>query len=323
MDVDERRRRRDEARRRVVRQRRIGALAIALLLIAAVLIGGSVVLGDNGDGGKDQNAAKAAKPANLPGGGRQILPRSRVVAFYGAPQDDELGTLGIGTPRQAGRRLERQARAYKRGGRPVLPAFELISTIASNAPGPDDDWADRQPAKTIERYLRAARAQKALLILDIQPGQAEFMDEVRALRRFLVEPDVSLALDPEWSMEEGEVPGRTIGSTDAATVNEVSGYLAEIVRRGKLPQKLLVIHRFTHDMIENEKQLKKRPGVALAINVDGFGDREIKVAKYRDFTKARRRDLNGYKLFYKEDTNLMTPRQVLRLKPVPDLVVYE
>lgn len=323
MDAEERRQRREAARRQTARQRRIGA-AIGLLLLAAVLaVGASAVVGGEGDGGNDDGEAKAAKPPELPRGGREILPKNRVVAFYGAPQDDELGVLGIGTPRQAGRRLERQARAYRRTGRPVLPAFELISTIASNAPGPDNDWADRQPARTIDRYLRAARAQKALLILDIQPGQAEFMDEVRALRRYLVEPDVSVALDPEWSMEDGEVPGRTIGSTDAATVNQVSDYLADIVRRGRLPQKLLVIHRFTHDMIENEKALKKNPGVALAINVDGFGGQEIKIAKYRDFTKARRRDLNGYKLFYKEDTTLMSPRQVLRLKPPPNLIVYE
>jgi hypothetical protein len=322
MDPEERRQRRDEARRRLAKQRRIAA-AIGVLLLAAVLaVSGSAFLGGGGTGG-DEGEAKAEKPPELPRGGRQILPKNLVVAFYGAPQDAELGALGIGTPRQAGRRLERQARAYKSRGRPVLPAFELISTIASNAPGPDNDWADRQSARTIERYLKAARAQKALLILDIQPGQARFMNEVRALRRFLVEPDVSLALDPEWSMEEGEVPGQTIGSTDAATVNQVSDYLADIVRRGRLPQKLLVIHRFTHDMIENEKQLKKNPGVALAINVDGFGGQEIKIAKYKDFTKARRRDLNGYKLFYKEDTNLMSPKQVLRMKPPPDLVVYE
>ena len=85
-----------------------------------------------------------------------------------------------------------------------------------------------------------------------------------------------------------------------------------------------MIHRFTHDMIENEKQLKRNPGVALAINVDGFGGQEIKIAKYRDFTRARRRDLNGYKLFYKEDTNLMSPKPGAAAEAAePDFVVYE
>jgi hypothetical protein len=31
----------------------------------------------------------------------------------------------------------------------------------------------------------------------------------------------------------------------------------------------------------------------------------------------------GFKLFYKEDTNTMTPQQVLKLRPRPDVVIYE
>ncbi|HEX2234377.1 MAG TPA: hypothetical protein VHG69_13540, partial [Thermoleophilaceae bacterium] len=168
-----------------------------------------------------------------------------------------------------------------------------------------------------------ARRQRALLLLDIQPGLADFMGEVRALRRWLEEPDVGLALDPEWRVEPGQVPGQVLGSTDAATINAISAYLSRIVRGRDLPQKLLVVHRFTHDMIRDEERLERHPGVALTINVDGFGDRPIKIAKYREFTRSRRRRPNGFKLFYEEDTNLMSPRQVLRMRPPPDLVVYE
>jgi hypothetical protein len=109
-------------------------------------------------------------------------------------------------------------------------------------------------------------------------------------------------------------------------VNEVSRYLSRIVRRHDLPQKLLVVHRFTQSMIRSEEQLQRNPGVALVVNVDGFGDQPIKIAKYRDFTRDRRAARvrsNGFKLFYREDTNLMRPSKVLRLKPPPDLVVYE
>ena len=274
-----------------------------------------------GDGGKA--GAERPEPRELPRGGRRIFPRHRVVAFYGAPQTGELGALGIGRPDRAARRLERQARPYATRRRPVLPAFELIAAIAADAPGAGGDYSDRQSRRTVSRYLRAARRRKMLLILDIQPGRASFMREVRALRRFLVEPDVSLALDPEWSMDPGQLPGQQIGDTDAATVNEVSRYLADIVRRRNLPEKLLVVHRFTEDMIKDEQSLRRHPGVALTVNVDGFGDRPNKVAKYREFTRGRRDRRHGFKLFYEEDTGLMTPRQVLRLRPSPDLVVYE
>jgi hypothetical protein len=312
-----RRWRREEARRRTRRQRRVAAVLAGLALAAGVAVLG-LRLDDS-----DDAAPRASPPPELPGGGRRIFPDRRVVAFYGAPQHDELGALGIGPPAAAGRRLARQARPYRRGGRPVLPAFELIATIVQSAPGDDGDHTQRQTPRTIRRYLRAARAHGALLILDVQPGRAPFMREVRAFRRFLEEPDVSVALDPEWSMAPGQVPGQQIGSTDAATVNEVSRYLSRIVRERDLPQKLLVVHRFTQDMIGDEARLERHPGVALTVNVDGFGDRANKIAKYRGFTRGGRDRHHGFKLFYDEDTNLMPPRRVLRLRPRPELIVYE
>ena len=310
--------RRREAARRRTRRRRLLAIAVPLACVAVVLGLASLINGDS-----DRSQAESEPPLELPRGGRSILPEWRVVAFYGAPQDPQLGVLGMGEPEKAGRRFERQARGYRRRGRPVLPAFELITTIAANAPGDGGEWATRQPPKVIDRYLAAARRHRALLLLDIQPGRADFMGEVRALRRWLEQPDVGLALDPEWRVGPGEEPGQVLGSTDAATINEVSAYLSRIIREGHLPEKLLVVHRFTHDMIRDEEAIGQRPGVALTINVDGFGDQPIKIAKYQEFTRPRLRKPNGFKLFYQEDTNLMTPRQVLRLRPPPDLIVYE
>jgi hypothetical protein len=303
------------------------ALACALALVVLgllVVLGAGTLLGSSDEETQAQEEDER-EPAKLPGGGRSIFPERRVVAFYGAPQARELGTLGIGSPRAAARRLKRQARAYGQPGRPVLPAFELIATIVQSDPGDDGDHASRQEPRTIERYLRAARRNDMLLILDIQPGYAPFIDEVRALQRFLREPDVSVALVPEWRLEPPALPGQEIGSTDAATINEVSAYLSRLVRRYRLPEKLLVVHRFTDEMIENERALKTYPGVALTVNVDGFGDRPNKVSRYHSFTRGPKRAKrpNGFKLFYEEDINLMPPERVLRLRPPPDLVVYE
>lgn len=324
MNQEERLERRGLARRRVRRQRRSVATALAALLLLVTVAAVAMRSGSSSgqDDGAQKAVAQAPPPPQLPRGGREILPRYRVVGFYGAPQAAELGVLGIGTPTRVGRKLLRQARGYRRGGRPLMPAFELIVTIVNSSPGPDGKYRTRQKQAVIRRYLAAARRAKALLVLDIQPGRADFMSEVRALRRYLEEPDVSLALDPEWSMRAGQVPGQTIGSTDAETVNEVSAYLADIVKRRNLPQKLLLVHQFTDDMIRDKERLRRRPGVALTLNVDGFGDRPNKIGKYRDFTDSRRFRY-GFKLFYREDTNLMTPGAVLDLRPPPDLIVYE
>ena len=153
------------------------------------------------------------------------------MAFYGAPQSDELGALGIGTPDRAARRLREQAAAYERPRRPVLPALELIAVIANADPGEDGMYRTRQPAAVIDRYLRAARRHDMLLLLDIQPGRAEFITEAIRLERWLREPDVGLALDPEWRVGPGEVPGQVIGSVDRARGQRHVGVAGATQRR--------------------------------------------------------------------------------------------
>jgi hypothetical protein len=315
--------------RDVYRRRRLAALAV---VAAAAAFAGAAVGAGRGDGPDSGGAAapaadvaahpKPRRPAELPLGGRTIFPHYRVVAYYGAPQSHELGALGIGSPDAAARRLRRQARRYARQTRPVMLAFELLATVANADPGEDGLYRTRQSDAVVRRYLRAARRAKALLLLDIQPGHADFMSEVRHLDRWLREPDVGLALDPEWHTP-GAQPGTVIGSVDAATVNDVSRHLAAIVRRGNLPEKLFVVHQFTADMIRGKAHVMQRPGLATTMNVDGFGDRANKVAKYREFTHDATHFRRGYKLFYEEDVGLMRPRSVLALQPPPDLVVYE
>lgn len=305
------------------RRRRVGGAS--LTAVAALFVWASASL----LGGDDSGGAKQAEPKLLPGGGRLIFPNRRVVAFYGAPQDVELGVLGMGMPDQVGRKLIAQAHLYQQAGRPVLPAFELIATIAHSAPGREGLHRERQPDDVIQRYLVAARRIKALMILDIQPGQADFLDEVEALEPYLAQPDVGLALDSEWSVPEGVVPGKQFGSTDAATINRVSYYLARLVHRDHLPQKLLLVHQFTEGMVTDDEQIRSRPGVAIVSNVDGFGTPELKVGIYKRLTRARTVTpggggyFNGLKLFFREDTNILAPASVLALGPQPDIVVYE
>ena len=77
------------------------------------------------------------------------------------------------------------------------------------------------------------------------------------------------------------------------------------------------------DMIHHEKRLKKRQHVAMVLNVDGFGTQTLKLDKYNAFTKMDKRFYNGFKLFFEEDTNTMKPSDVAKMRPKPDLVMYE
>jgi len=301
-------------------RRRLTAVAgLAGAVAAAFLLAGN---GGEEDPRPATSEAQEAPPPELPRGGRSVLPEHRVVAYYGAPQSQELGALGIGKPDGAARRLARDARKYRRAKRPELPALELIAVIANADPGEDGMYRSRQEDRVIRRYLRAARRAEALLLLDIQPGRSDFFTETTRLRKWLKEPDVGLALDPEWRVSEGDVPGQVIGRVASREVNATSAWLDQLTARHNLPEKLFVIHQFTDDMVDHT-ELKQRDNLAMVLNVDGFGGREIKTAKYRGFAREAKEFHHGFKLFFEEDTGLMTPRQVMRMRPRPSLIVYE
>lgn len=316
--------------RTVVRRRRLTALGVVagVAVVVGVAIGAGHGGDDAGSGGEAATSAGAkgagAKaPAQLPGGGRRLFPDRRVVAFYGNPRDDELGALGIGTPAQAARKLLKQAKPYNLKARPVLPAMELISTVATAAPGPSGEYRDHLSFATIRKYHAAARKAHALLVLDIQPGRGQFGPEIERLKPFLEQPDVGLALDPEWHVGPGDLPGKVIGSTDADVVNAAAAYLSRIVAARDLPEKLLIVHRFTDNMIARADRLKPVRGVQTVVNVDGFGANSVKVAKYHAFVRSTPTMRRGFKLFYKEDVKTMSPKSVMALSPRPDVVVYE
>ncbi|MEU8228592.1 hypothetical protein AB0C12_03200 [Actinoplanes sp. NPDC048967] len=137
-----------------------------------------------------------------------------------------------------------------------------------------------------------------------------------------MQPHVGLALDPEWRMPEGKVPGKTIGRVGAAEVNRVSGYLSGLVRAHKLPEKLFVLHQFRASMLPDITRIRKQPGLALVQHVDGFGTRSEKDATWNRLRRPQQFHL-GYKLFYDEDVKRYRAADVLRFKPVPELVSFQ
>jgi Helix-turn-helix domain len=258
----------------------------------------------------------------LPGGGRRLFPDRLVVALYGSPLTHRLGRLGLGPPAFAAEALQNQARAYE-GPRRVLPALEVVSTVARRNPGPDGSYTNLLSEEMIEAYLAQARAIQGLLILDLQPGRRPFSDDVLRYERFLREPDVGLALDPEWRVGPREIPGRVVGRVTAAEVNQVIDYLASLVRRYDLPQKLLVIHQFTPFMIENRHTLHMVPEVAVTFDIDGVGKRAAKISNYQHLAVGPKGSHQGIKLYYTRDVGLLAPWEILSLDPQPDVIIYQ
>ncbi|MDN5724319.1 MAG: hypothetical protein L0G99_00105, partial [Propionibacteriales bacterium] len=121
---------------------------------------------------------------------------------------------------------------------------------------------------------------------------------------------------------------RTFGSTTGKELDLVSKWTADLVAKRNLPEKAMVYHQLNPGIVRSESDLKPRPGVALIKSVDGIGSRAAKEDTWRRLVKTTPKHVRmGFKLFYEEDTaggaKLMTPAQVLALKPWPEYVLYE
>jgi hypothetical protein len=264
----------------------------------------------------------AAKPdQQLPQGGTKIFPDYRVVAYYGTAGTGALGVLGEASPDATLPQLRRVARPFA-GGRKIQVAYELIATVAQGSPGPDGDYSRMIDPARIRQYVDQARRNNVLVILDLQPGRGDFLTQARRLEPFLIQPHVGLALDPEWRMARGQVPGKTIGSVGAGEVNSVSDYVSRLVATNHLPEKLFVLHQFRTSMLPDVQKVVGRPGLAMVQHVDGFGTRAEKDATWNRLRRPQQFHL-GYKLFYDEDVQRYHPAEVLRFTPAPELISYQ
>jgi hypothetical protein len=274
----------------------------------------------------EASAREAPSPAAVRAGDPRVAPRlfpeTRVAAVYGAPQ---LGATIVGQRPPAGSAGEAQRLAQRFGEigpRPAQPGVDLIATIATADRGPSGLYRSRQSPELIAAYLDAARAVGGRLVLDIQPGRSTFMKEARAFERWLVEPDVDLALDPEWNVGRRGVPGITQGWVRAREVNAVSRYLRGLVSAHGLPQKALYVHQFREGSVRGRRAVAQRGvQVAVTLNFDGIGSPAAKVAGYRSLAQPGL--FNGFSVFVSRDVNPMGFRSIAALEPFADYVMYQ
>jgi hypothetical protein len=242
-----------------------GILLVALAL-AAWLVGPG-----GGSEGVPSGEAGGVEAVKGPEGG--LLPHHRIVSFYGNPRSTRMGILGALPPNEMLARLHVQARAYQKlePELPVLPALHLVTVVAQRDPGPAGLHRGRMADSTVARVLSWAEPDSLLVFLDIQPGLSTVRSEVEALLPFLRHPRVHLALDPEFAMAPGQVPGREMGSMPASEVNVAIELLSALVREHDLPPKILVVHRFTRRMLPDPEAIRSDPAVQVVLNMDGFG----------------------------------------------------
>jgi hypothetical protein len=273
----------------------------------------------------EHDPGSAGRPAR---GDVELIPESvlesnLLVTWYGNPRTDKMGILGEFDGDALAEGLNKQAKAFQGlTWKRVQPAYELVAVVAQDRAGPDGTWRRRETRDVIERVLAQARAHHFKFIVDIQVGHSTVKSEFEYVRRYLEEPDVYLALDPEFHMWEGQKPGQQIGHTLADDVNYAAAELGRIVEARNLPPKVLIVHQFTMNMLPDKENVKHVRGVDVALDMDGLGDRPLKRAIYR-MVMHQPLEFAAIKLFYRREPNLLLPEDVLVLNPVPSVVVYQ
>jgi hypothetical protein len=278
-------------------------------------------------------AAAAALAANsaaqLPGGGRTIFGANQrmYVALYGHPSTSALGLLGEqGTAATIRRAKTYAARYDPYTKKKVVPALEVIATIASASAGRDGDYSTETPVATLRPLVKAAKTAGVYIVLDLQPGRTDFLTQAKRYSSLLAQPHVGLALDPEWRLKPNQRHLRQIGSVSAAEINRVSAWLSSFTAARKLPQKMLLLHQFRLSMIRDRKRLNtKYPELAFVVQMDGQGSQSAKQETWRALRMdAPPRIHFGWKNFIDEDSPMLTPKQTMtRVKPQPVWVSYQ
>ncbi|HLS24747.1 MAG TPA: hypothetical protein VK063_02610 [Beutenbergiaceae bacterium] len=271
-------------------------------------------------------ALTAASGVELPGGGQEVFDGKRYVALYGHPRTSRLGVLGEQGTDDTIERAEEYAEDYRElTDDEVVPALEIIVTVATTAAGSDGTYSSAWSPSTFEPLIEAAQEAGQYVVLDFQPGRNSFLDQIRMYEDLLAYPHVGVALDPEWRLTGDQVHLEQIGHVQINEVNDVVDYLADFVRTHDLPQKMLILHQFQRQMIRDRDELDtSRPEVAVVIHADGQGPVDAKF----DTWEQIRRDAPeavawGWKNFIDEDDPLMSPEETYDVEPQPEFVSYQ
>jgi hypothetical protein len=266
-------------------------------------------------------------PYPLPGA---ILPFNRIVAYYGNMYSKNMGVLGEYAPDVMMAKLKAEVKNWEAAdpNTPVIPALHYICITAQADAGRNGLHSLRMPSAQIDKVLAMAKKIDALVFLDIQVGYSNVKTELPLLEKYLRMPNVHFGIDPEFSMKEGSVPGKRIGTFDADDINYVTEYLSGLVKKYNLPPKVFVVHRFTKRMVTNYKDIKLRNEVQVVMDMDGWGGPDLKKGTYKYFIAQEPVQFTGFKLFYKNDIKnvphrMLTPKEVLDLKPSPIYIQYQ
>lgn len=259
-----------------------------------------------------------------------ILPFKRIVAYYGNFYSKGMGVLGQYPENEMLDKLRHEVAVWEAADpkTPVVPAIHYIVETAQLEKGKEGLYMARMPDSQIDKAIELANRVHGIVFIDFQVSLSTLAKELPMYEEYLKKPNVHLGIDPEFSMKTGARPGTVIGSFDATDVNFAANYLAKLVRDNDLPPKVLVVHRFTREMLTRSSLIRPLPEVQIVIDMDGWGDPQKKIGTYTHIVQPEPVQFTGFKLFYKNDllppsTGMLTPKQLLDLTPQPMYIQYQ
>src|SRR5699024_7179938 len=144
-----------------------------------------------------------------------------------------------------------------------------------------------------------------------------------AIEPYLKLPYVHLAIDTEYSVEEGEIPGEDLGEVDGEDVQEAVEYVDEMVRENDLPDKMVLVHQFGNGIVTNNDKIKPTEHVQLTLYLVGFRYTYIKISAYGIMVPLQPIKYGGFKKFYDNDDPLLTPQELIQRHPSPANINYQ
>lgn len=317
------------------------ALIVGLLLVLAV--GGvTVAARSGGDGAATLRIESLANPAPA-GAGRaaarqlptppptppppkSVFETHQVVAYYGNPYSATMGILGEYQGDELVQRVKAQAAKHQQlnSEKTVIAALHLVYAVAQARPGADGSYITHMPDEMVEGLIEQTRANGMLFFIDLQNGRLDPVDEARRVKKWLVNEHVHLAVDPEFTFRPGETPQEDIGQIDASVINGIQDVLQEVAEEARTGNKILVVHQFRPDMIENKPLIARdRDRVDVVLNMDGWGQPANKLSKYQAHVTNEPVEYAGIKLFYRWDKPLLTEAEIQQLTPRPNYIQYQ
>lgn len=260
----------------------------------------------------------------VPGTPKPYLTTFQLITYYGHPNSPDLGILGQSSREAMIVQLGSTAAEYQAllPNRVVMPAIHFIATVANPEAGEQGHYNQQTSLGMIIDWITFSQSEGLAFILDIQPGRADIMSEFERVRPFLYLPHVHVALDPEFTMTDSQIPGQDLGSLHAVEINLIQASLNEIALELGL-NKVLIIHQFESSMVQEKFLIQDYPFVELVFNADGFGTPQTKIIDLQQYAIEPGWEYGGLKLFFDWDAPLLTPLQVLEIQPQPAIIVYQ